>query len=197
MRTSENYDNKLINEDGTKKLEAYNDTYVKEQMVIILKQILDWDLYINPDDYGVDLLSKDGTFGVELEHGGWNDDFWLDKYYPYKSKELNYPHVNMPSRKKKWYKEYYNVNLEPDRNKKPIWGKKHNPTFENNVFIRTNKQLTQMIIIWPDTVFTNSFEDKMIYANNSGKVEPFMCFKRENVETRDLVNNDWVIKPTE
>jgi hypothetical protein len=54
-----------------------------------------------------------------------------------------------------------------------------------------------MIIIWPDTVFTNSFEDKMIYANNSGKVEPFMCFKRENVETRDLVNNDWVIKPTE
>jgi hypothetical protein len=103
----------------------------------------------------------------------------------------------MPSRKKKWYKEYYNINLEPDRNKKPIWGKKHNPTFKNNVFIRTNKQLTQMIIIWPDTVFSNSFEDKMIYANNSGKVEPFMCFKRENVETRDLVNNDWVIKPTE
>ena len=78
MRTSENYDNKLINEDGTKKLEAYNDTYVKEQMVIILKQMFDWDLYINPDDYGVDLLSKDGTFGVELEHGGWNNDFWSE-----------------------------------------------------------------------------------------------------------------------
>ena len=197
MRTSENYDNKLINEDGTKKVEAYNDLYVKEKMVVILKELFGWDLYINPDEFGVDLLSTDGTFGVELEHGGWNDDFWLDKYYPYKSKELDYAHVNMPGRKKKWYKEYYPVNLEPDRNKKPIWHQKHNPTFENNIFIRTNKQLTQMIIIKPETVFNKLYEDKMIYASNSGKVEPFMCFKRKDVETRDLVNNDWIIKPIE
>jgi hypothetical protein len=191
-RTAENYHNNLVNEDGSKNEIAYDDSYVKEQMIIILKILFGWDLYINPDEMGVDLLSVDGTFGVELEHGGWNHKFWSDMYYSHKSKELDYPHVNMPRRKKKWYEEYYSVNLEPDRNKKPDWIRKHNPTFKNNIFIRTNKQLTQMIIIRPETVFEGKFEEKMIYAHNSGKYEPFRCFKREDVETLDLENGNWV-----
>lgn len=191
MRTSENYDNNLLNEDGTKKIEAYNDTYVKEQMIVILKDLYGWDLYINPDDYGVDLLSKDGTFGVELEHGGWNDKFFEDKFYPYMCKSLTYPHVNMPARKEKWYKSKYWVNLEPDRNKKPIFKEKENPTYKNNIFIRTNRQLTQMIIIWPDTVFSGNFERTKIFTNNSQKLEPFFSFKREDVEVVNLINGVW------
>lgn len=191
-RTAENYHNNLVNEDGSKNVIAYDDSYVKEQMIIILKKLFGWDLYINPDEFGVDLLSVDGTFGVELEHGGWDYDFWLDEYYPYKSKELNYPHVNMPERKDKWYKPTYWVNLEPDKNKKPIFKRKDNPTYKNNIYVRTNRQLTQMIIIRPETVFGEKYEKKMIYTHNSGKYEPFKCFQRSDVETIDLVNGNWI-----
>ena len=191
-RTSENYHNNLVNEDGTKNVIAFDDSYVKEQMIIILKNLFNWYLYINPDEMGVDLLSVDGTFGVELEHGGWDDNFWGNEYYSRKSKELDYPHVNMPERKDKWYKPNYWVNLETDKSKKPIFKLKDNPTYKNNIYVRTNRQLTQMIIIRPETVFAGKFEKKMIYTNNSGKYEPFRCFQRHDVETIDLVNGNWV-----
>jgi hypothetical protein len=191
-RTAENYHNNLVNEDGSKNVIAYDDSYVKNQMIIILKILFNWDLYINPDDMGVDLLSVDGTFGVELEHGGWDNNFWEDEHYSRKSKELDYPHVNMPERKDKWYKPTYWVNLEPDKTKKPIFKQKDNPTYKNNIYIRTNRQLTQMIIIRPKTVFEGKFEKKMIYAHNSGKYEPFRCFQRSDVETLDLVNGNWI-----
>lgn len=32
MRTSENYDNMLIHEDGTKNMGAYDDSFVKDKM---------------------------------------------------------------------------------------------------------------------------------------------------------------------
>jgi hypothetical protein len=32
MRTSENYENMLVHEDGTKNMGAYNDTFVKEKL---------------------------------------------------------------------------------------------------------------------------------------------------------------------
>lgn len=48
----------------------------------------------NPNKYGVDLISEDGTLQVEIEHRL----IWKEKDFPYKD-------INIPERKKKFFIE--------------------------------------------------------------------------------------------
>ena len=63
-----------------------------------------------------------------------------------------------------------------------------------NIFVRSNKDFTQFIVIKPETVRNSNkcFKSKF-KPNNSNVVEDFMSFKREDVETYNLVNNSFVL----
>jgi hypothetical protein len=60
------------------------------------------------------------------------------------------------------------------------------------MFIRTNKDFTQAIVIKPTTIKNR---DKILWTefqpNNSTEVEKWMSFRQEHVDTYDLVNGKW------
>jgi hypothetical protein len=183
MRTSQNYSNNLINEDGTKNMEAYDDTYVKKQMGDgpkgKLYEHFGWEL-MEGDFCGIDMkFVNDPDKGLELEHGGWNtDDFWTDPYCDLFFDELGYSSVNLPHRKFKYPTE--DKLWRKDKNGKweqfPNLAKK-----EETLFVRTNKKLNNYIVIPASLILEGKFVIKERYVQNSGKIEKFMCFKREDV----------------
>lgn len=121
--------------------------------------------------------------GVEGECGKWSGNFWENDSYSLIS-GLEFRTVNIPIRKEKHWQEY------PIRWKKV----KHNPSFKHNIFARTNKDFTQVIIIRPETIRD---PEKVLRTefqpNNSDKVEKWLSFRREHVETYNLINDTWVL----
>ena len=190
MRTSENFDNMLINEDGTKKWEAYNDSFVKEKMGNgpkgKLYEYFGWEL-MEGDHCGIDMkFVNDPEKGVELEHGGWDsEDFWTDPYCDLFFDELGESSVNLPYRKFKYPTEDFL--WRKDKNNK--WEKFANlAKKEETIFCRTNQKLTNFILIPAKLILEGKFVVKERFVKNSGRVEKFMCFKREDVLSYKIVD---------
>jgi len=185
MRTSENYENMLVHEDGTKNMGAYNDTFIKEKLGDgpkgKLYEHFGWAL-MEGDFCGIDMkFVNDPEKGVELEHGGWNsEDFWKDPYCDLFLDELGYSTVNLSYRKFKYPTE--NFLWRKDKNGK--WEKFPNlAKKEETIFVRTNVKLTNYIIIPASLILEGKFVVKERFVKNSGRIEKFMCFKREDVES--------------
>ena len=65
------------------------------------------------------------------------------------------------------------------------------PNLENKqdtIYCRTNVQLTNLIIIRPETVMNKKYEIRERFTYNSKKMEPWCCFRREDVESYKLIN---------
>jgi hypothetical protein len=179
-RTSEHYHNNLSNED------SYDDSYVRGESESIWLFAFGDELINNPDGYGIDkLFLKDPTRGVELEHGGWdNDDYWSDPKFSRKSGELDYPTLNMPLRKLKFWEK----DMLPKLLRSGDWVKRPNIlNHRDTIFMRANQSLTQFILVRPDAILNKRYVIKDIYCSNSDKIEPFCCFKREDTETYNIV----------
>jgi hypothetical protein len=189
-RTSENYHNNLINEDGSKNMDAYDDSYVRSIMEQVLLEHMGWDLRDCDNKYGIDkVFFPHAKFGVELEHGGFDtDDFFNHEGYSRKT-DLPYPTLNMPERKLKfwlkdklWYKEDWN---DP----KSQWLFTLNVSEkEKNIFCRTNVNCDHFLIVRPEKILNGDYVIKEIYCNNSKKFEKFLCFKQEDVEVYNIIN---------
>lgn len=139
------------------------------------------DFIEHPNDKKIDLISVNSEyFGVELELGGWYGNYWENDYYPFKS-NLEFPTVNMQLRKIKYWFEKINNALVPNN--------------EINFYIRTNRQLTQAIVIGPKVIKN---KENIIFcrfkAGNSPKAEDWMCFRREDVLTYDLKDGNWILQ---
>jgi hypothetical protein len=72
-----------------------------------------------------------------------------------------------------------------------------NNSIQKNVFVRSNKDFTQFIIIESDVVRN---EEKLIRTkfqpNNSDEVENWLSFKREHVKTYDLIDGELILQKT-
>jgi hypothetical protein len=160
-------------------------TAVREFFEIKFNTLLD---ETPPEMRVIDLTGKTQTFlGVEVERGGWSGDFWSNKKYSLIS-GLDFKTINIPLRKEKyWLEEYYFYNKL-----------KTNPSCKDNIFVRSNKDFTQMIVVRPETirdkkkVFRTRFK-----PNNSDELEDWLSFKREDVETYNLINNVWTLEKYE
>jgi hypothetical protein len=196
MRTSENYNNSFYNEDGTRNTESYNDSFVREKMAGgvhgILFEHFGWEL-TKGDFMGIDCkFANDPTRGVELEQGGWDGpDFWEHNYSKLFLKDLGYRTVNFQARKiKYWMNDMLKCKVFNDETKTKF----HFETFPNlenkqdTIYCRTNVQLTNFIIIRPETVLNKKYEIRERFAWNSKKNEPWCCFKREDVESYKIIN---------
>ena len=165
---------------------SFNDGPVRNAVREFFESKFDTLLNETPPDMRViDLTGKTETFlGVEVERGGWSGDFWSNEKYSLIS-GLKFKTINIPIRKEKyWLKEYY------------FYGKlKTNLFYNSNIFVRSNKNFTQMIVIRPETIRNKKKSIRTKFKpNNSDEVENWLSFRRKDVETYNLINNVWTIE---
>ena len=72
---------------------------------------------------------------------------------------------------------------------------KYNVSWNKNIFVRTNKNFTQIIVIRPEVIT----DDTKVYrtrfqANNCNEIEDWLSFKKENVETYNLINGKYELQ---
>ncbi len=117
-----------------------------------------------------------------MEGGGWEGDFWSNEKYSLIS-NIGVSTINIPIRKTKYWYDKINEIYVPNKKK--------------NLFIRTNKDFTQAIVIKPTTIKNR---DKIMWTqfqpNNSDEIERWMSFKKKDVQTYDLKKNKWVLQKT-
>lgn len=168
------------------KNENYDDTEVRKHVIKFSREYLGLSMKQNPKQRKIDLIGrkKNPDVGVEVERGGWNGDFWETPSYCNMT-DLGFSTLNIPIRKEKYWKQEI------------MWfGKlKENNSWDKNIFVRTNHEFTQVMVIRPETItnpeklFRTTFQ-----ANNCDEPEDWMSFKREDVETYNLVNGKYILE---
>ena len=165
---------------------SYDDTEVRKEIIKFSREYLGLSMKQNPKQRKIDLIGrkKNPDVGVEVEKGGWKGDFWETPTYCDLT-DLGVSTVNIPIRKEKYWKERF------------MWyGKmKVNPSWKKNIFVRTNDDFTQIMVIRPEVITDPT---KLIYttfqANNCDELEDWMSFKREDVETYNLINEEYILE---
>jgi hypothetical protein len=163
---------------------SLDDSLVKNFVINMMKDTFNINVHINPEHNKIDLLCDDDPdFGIEVEHGKWENNFWENDTYSLISKQ-GFRTINIPIRKHKYWLDEHKGKL--------------NPRAEKNMFVRTNKNFTQFILIRPETVRDNK---KLLITSfvpsNTNLLEDWMSFRREHVETYDLVDGKFVLKNVE
>jgi hypothetical protein len=168
---------------------SFDDTLVRNSSIEFFKKRFNIKLKSNDELYKIDLLGiDDSLLGVEVEHGKWNGNFWDVDSYSLDLTGLNYRTINIPSRKEKYWKDN-NLHFKKDV---------VNPSSKKNIFVRTNKDFTQFIVIRPETVRDSKKLIRTSFQpNNSNEVEDWLSFRNEHVETYDLLNGEYVKQKTQ
>lgn len=167
---------------GYLKNNDYDDTAVRH----FVKKIFESDFNIKLKDgkyKKIDLVCEDNPhMGVEVERGGWEGDFWSNEKYCMITKS-GFPTINIPQRKEHYWKD--------------INGGKKNLSALNNIFVRTNRDFSQFIIVRPEVIrdLKKMVRTMFIPSNNKNKsYEEFMSFRREDTETYNLVNEKFILE---
>ncbi len=160
---------------------CFDDTPVREFGIKFSKENFGYVFISHPNKTAIDLISPDDpNFGAEMEGGGWEGDFWSNQKYSLIS-NIGTETINIPIRKTKYWYDKINEIYVPNKKK--------------NLFIRTNKDFTQAIVIKPTTIKNR---EKILWTafqpNNSDEVEKWMSFKKKDVQTYDLKNGKWVLQ---
>ena len=168
---------------------SFDDTLVRNAVIEFFKKRFNVNLKSNEVEKKIDLLGiDDELLGVEVEHGKWNGNFWNVDSYSLNLTGLSYRTINIPIRKEKYWKD---VNL--------YYGKEiQNPSSKKNIFVRTNKDFTQFIVIRPETIRDSKKLIRTSFQpNNSDEIEDWISFRNEHVETYDLLSGEYVIQQTQ
>ncbi len=163
----------------------YDDTAVRKKIIKFSKEYMGLKLKQNPKQRKIDLLGvKDPDLGVEVEHGHWKGDFWETPTYC-DLPDLGFSTINIPIRKEKYWQEYITW-----------YGKlKHNVSWKKNIFARTNDDFSQIIVIRPEVITDpDKLHRTRFQPNNNDEEEDWMSFKREDVETYNLINEKYILE---
>jgi hypothetical protein len=167
---------------------SFDDTLVRNAVIEFFKKRFNVELKSNEVEKKIDLLGvNDNLLGVEVEHGKWNGNFWDTDSYSLNLTGLDYRTINIPIRKEKYWRD---IN--------PYYGKEViNLSSKKNIFVRTNKDFTQFIVIRPETIRDSKKLIRTSFQpNNSDEVEDWISFKNEHVETYDLLYGEYVLQQT-
>lgn len=191
-----------VNADGTKV--NYNDLPVRIAVSNFVKQVFDWNVMSNNNDkYAIDLISEDGNCpDIECERSNCKKpDYWSTKgfseFLRNAAPSIPYRTLNFQARKKHYW-------IEGDHYKKSgkFWYTEKNHL--TNLFIRTTFNFEQMMIIRPETIRDESKVYRAMkkpHNIHKNELEPWMGFRRHDVETYNNNNGVWVleevIKPIE
>jgi hypothetical protein len=168
---------------------SFDDTLVRNAVIEFFNKRFNIELKSNEVEKKIDLLGiNDNLLGVEVEHGKWNGNFWDVDSYSLNLTGLNYRTINIPARKEKYWKDinpYYSKQVD-------------NPSSKKNIFVRTNKDFTQFIVIRPETIRDSKKLIRTSFQpNNSNEVEDWLSFRNESVETYDLLNGEYILQKTQ
>lgn len=157
----------------------YNDVLIRDAVIEFFQQRFKIKLKHNDLHNKIDLVGiNNPTLGVEVEHGKWSGNFWDNDVYSLIS-EQSFRTINIPARKEKYWKDrflYYNKMVE-------------NESATKNIFVRSNIDFTQFIVVRPETVRNSKkLVRTQFKPSNSNEVEDWLSFRREDVETYDLKN---------
>jgi len=160
----------------------FNDTLIRNAVIEFFKVKFKIQLKHNDVHNRIDLVGvKNPLLGVEVEHGKWVGNFWDNENYSLISEE-KFQTANIPGRKEKyWLDEYYSYNKL-----------RSNLSSKKNIFVRSNSDFTQFIIIRPEVIRD---PQKLVRTNfrprNSNEIEMWLSFRKEHVETYDLKNGKY------
>lgn len=159
----------------------FDDTPVREFGIKFTKEEFGLIFENHPNRTAIDLIDPtDYNVGVEMEGGGWEGNFWTNDKYAMISK-IGFATINIPIRKTKYWYDKINELFLPNKKK--------------NLFIRTNKDFTQAIVIKPTTIKN---KNKILWTefqpNNSNEVEKWMSFRQEHVDTYNLDGGKWKLQ---
>lgn len=157
----------------------FNDTLIRNAVIEFFDKKFKIKLKHNDLHNKIDLVGvKDPTLGVEVEHGKWSGNFWENDTYSFIS-EQEFRTINIPARKEKYWLDeftYYNKLVE-------------NVSATKNIFVRSNIDFTQFIVIRPNTVRdSQKLVRTRFKPSNTNEVEDWLSFRKEDVETYDLKN---------
>jgi hypothetical protein len=164
---------------------SFNDGPVRNAVIDFFDN--QFGVLLNETPHDMKVIDLTGTtetlLGVEVEGGGWTGCFWENEKYCLIS-NIGFPTINIPIRKHKYWMQIYT-----------FYGKtKENPSFDKNIFVRANKDFTQMIVIRPDTIRNpNKVIKTRFQPNNSDELEDWLSFRRQDVETYNLINGVWTL----
>ena len=133
---------------------SFNDEKHRQKVINALKMVKDWDLISNPYTYMIDLNFSipEKYKAVEIEEGQWEGNFWDVYVYSNFLRDGNpivtNKTVNIPPRK-----QHYWINGEHYWNNGAYWYTETDA--EHNVFVRTNIDVTQLIIVYPDVILND------------------------------------------
>jgi len=178
---------------------GYEDNDTKLMGIQFMDEVFGLKMMINPVDKKIDLVSVDGTFGLDVEQpreqgddSGCYINYWnKDNYSRNMKSGMGFPTVNMP-----WWRKYQYYTPVND-------SFLFDPNWERNCFLRFTTDFLCAIFV-PAEVIQNrkkaldaSFKTRYI---TTGDVEIFKVFRREDVLTyvRKDLNSPWVLfKPTD
>jgi hypothetical protein len=164
---------------------SYDDTESREKIVTFANVVLGLNVKSNTEEKKIDLIGVDDSeLGIEIERGGWRGDFWENKAYSLIS-NLGFPTINIPIRKEKYWTEYV-----VERGVTKL-----NPSWKKNIFIRTNCDFSQIIVIYPDVIINKSIKSQFTTGRiTTGDVEHWLSFTEDNVDTYNLIENQYILK---
>ena len=156
-----------------------NDAPVRKFGIQFTKERFGYVFEEHPNRFAIDLINpNDEKNGCEMEAGSWTGDLWDNDGYNNLS-NVGEPTINIPIRKLKYWYDKTDDGVKPNK--------------LNNLFIRTNRDFTQAIVIRPKTIRD---KNKILWTefkpSNSDEVEQWMSFRREHVETYNLKKGKWV-----
>ena len=120
----------------------FNYTLIRNEVIKFFKQRFRINLKHNDVHNKIDLVGmNDPILGVEVEHVKWVGNFWENDNYSLIS-EQSFRTANITIRKEKyWLDEYVYYNKL-----------RSNPSSTKNIFVRSNADFTQFLVIRPETV---------------------------------------------
>lgn len=161
---------------------GFDDTISREYTIPFATQVLSLNVKSNPARKKIDLIGVDDpTIGIEIEHSKkWVGDYWDKRNHGLNTiSNVGYMTVNLP-----WWRKYN------------FWTEGLDPNWDKNLFIRWNSDFTCAIVVSPQTILDRR---KSIDANfrtydiTTGDVESWKIFRREHVDTYNLINDIWVL----
>lgn len=164
---------------------SFDDSAVRKAVIDFFKKQFNLILVETPPEKKIiDLISEDDNLlGIEVEHGKWKNNFWENDSYSLISGQ-DFRTINIPIRKEKYWQEHY-----------VRYGKEiHNPSYKKNLFVRSNIDFTQFIIIRPETIRdVNKVIRTKFQPNNSHELEDWLSFRKEHVETYNLIDGLYIL----
>lgn len=175
---------------GTNTQVNYNDIEGRKNGISFLKEVFDWDMESNTDQYGIDLLRIGGRGGVDVEEGKWSGLYRNQYPETFNKFTLDFPTANFPGRKEKYFNEYFNMVSK--------YGKPYvhrSPDYMYNSILRFNSDFTECFFVDYSSYSDSKKLFKGVWKANTittGAPEEWMCWRLNDIPFFIKKDGRWV-----